>query len=119
MVVAVILISIFCCRKYGFCSTSGKSQFFVEEVKDDRSAISFSLRQSLKSIDMKRVPMNLEKYEKHVMDLHSNSDYLFSEEYSSLGPHKPDTTAFHSKANENKDKNRYRDIVAYDQTRVR
>lgn len=31
---------------------------------------------------MKRVPMNLEKYEKHVMDLHSNSDYLFSEEYS-------------------------------------
>ena len=31
--------------------------------------------------EIKRIPMNLAEFERHVIDLHSNSDYLFSEEY--------------------------------------
>ncbi|XP_070557951.1 receptor-type tyrosine-protein phosphatase alpha-like isoform X2 [Ptychodera flava] len=60
-----------------------------------------------------------EDFEKHVMALHADSDHGFSVEYEDI--RKISTkhlSCLHSKLPENKNKNRYLDIVAYDQSRV-
>ena len=59
----------------------------------------------------------VEEFESHVRRLHANGDLLFSQEYSALRP----TSNFTSNATlaqENRSKNRYNNIVAYDHSRV-
>ncbi|XP_077997254.1 receptor-type tyrosine-protein phosphatase gamma-like isoform X2 [Glandiceps talaboti] len=58
-------------------------------------------------------------FEKHVIEAHADSNHGFSVEYEDI--RKVSTKAltfFNSNLPENKNKNRYLDIVAYDQTRV-
>ncbi|XP_068728210.1 receptor-type tyrosine-protein phosphatase delta-like [Montipora capricornis] len=60
----------------------------------------------------------VEEFEGHVRRLHANGDLLFSQEYSALRP----TTNFTwnaTLAQENRLKNRYNNIVAYDHSRVK
>nr|XP_006822293.1 PREDICTED: tyrosine-protein phosphatase 99A-like [Saccoglossus kowalevskii] len=61
----------------------------------------------------------IDAFEKHVMNLHTDSDNGFSVEYDELRkiPSKH-LTCLNSKLQENKNRNRYWDIVAYDHTRV-
>jgi netrin-G3 ligand len=63
-------------------------------------------------------PIPLEKFKDHVERMHSNDDYLFSEEYNSIEPnHAPTSIACHLSCNISK--NRYANIVAYDHSRVK
>ncbi|KAK8381218.1 hypothetical protein O3P69_008230 [Scylla paramamosain] len=65
-------------------------------------------------------PIDVHDFAKHVADLHADGDIGFSKEYeaiqaASAQEHHP---AEHSQHPENKQKNRYLNIVAYDHTRV-
>ena len=59
----------------------------------------------------------MEEFEGHVRRLHANGDLLFSQEYSGLRP-SMDFTWNATLAQENRFKNRYNNIVAYDHSRV-
>ena len=59
----------------------------------------------------------MEEFEDHVRRLHANGDLLFSQEYSALRP-SADFTWNATLAQENRNKNRYNNIVAYDHSRV-
>ena len=50
MVVLAILVSVYCCRKYGNCTPDKSSQFFVEDANENQFA--YTLRKNLKSIGM-------------------------------------------------------------------
>ncbi|XP_065066983.1 receptor-type tyrosine-protein phosphatase delta-like [Rhopilema esculentum] len=67
----------------------------------------------------RKLTITTEEFQEHVARLHADSNYLFSEEFYSLGPSKPDCTWEHSTLHINKSKNRYQDVVAYDHSRVR
>lgn len=60
----------------------------------------------------------MEEFEGHVRRLHANGDLLFSQEYSALRP-TSDFTWNATLAQENRLKNRYNNIVAYDHSRVK
>ncbi|XP_064093654.1 tyrosine-protein phosphatase 99A-like isoform X2 [Macrobrachium nipponense] len=65
-------------------------------------------------------PVDVHDFAKHVADLHADGDIAFSKEYeaiqaASAQEHHP---AEHSQHPDNKQKNRYLNIVAYDHTRV-
>ena len=60
----------------------------------------------------------VEEFEGHVRRLHANGDILFSQEYAALHP-TSDTTCNETLAQENRHKNRYNNIVAYDHSRVK
>jgi protein tyrosine phosphatase len=63
-------------------------------------------------------PIPIDKFKDHVERMHSNDDYLFSEEYNSIEPHHaPTSIACHLSCNISK--NRYANIVAYDHSRVK
>ncbi|KAJ7369444.1 hypothetical protein OS493_038944 [Desmophyllum pertusum] len=59
----------------------------------------------------------VEEFEDHARRLHANGDLLFSQEYSALRP-SSDFTWNATLAQENRYKNRYNNIVAYDHSRV-
>ena len=59
----------------------------------------------------------MEEFEEHVRRLHANGDLLFSQEYSALNA-SAEFTCNATKAPENRKKNRYDNIVAYDHSRV-
>ena len=54
----------------------------------------------------------------HVRHLHSNDDFLFSEEYSNVEPDHAPTSEVCSRP-ENQSKNRYANIKSYDHSRVK
>lgn len=60
----------------------------------------------------------VEEFEEHVRRLHANGGLLFSQQYSALRP-RADFTWKASLTRENRHKNRYIDIVAYDHSRVK
>jgi len=60
----------------------------------------------------------VEEFEGHVRRLHANDDLLFSQEYAALRP-ASDTASDATLAQENRYKNRYNNIVAYDHSRVK
>lgn len=60
----------------------------------------------------------MEEFEGHVRRLHANDDLLFSQEYAALRP-ASDTASDATLAQENRYKNRYNNIVAYDHSRVK
>ncbi|XP_022798569.1 receptor-type tyrosine-protein phosphatase F-like, partial [Stylophora pistillata] len=60
----------------------------------------------------------VEDFDEHVRRLHANGDLLFSQEYGSLRP-QADFTWNATLAQENRHKNRYNNIVAYDHSRVK
>ena len=63
-------------------------------------------------------PVPVEEFETHVRHLHANGDLLFSQEYNSLRP--PGEFTWNATLDpENRFKNRYNNIVAYDHSRVR
>ena len=70
--------------------------------------------------DYPAVPVG--QWSKHVQELHSDSDLGFSREYERLQRstelHADRISSEHSHLTENKGKNRYVNIVAYDHTRV-
>ena len=59
----------------------------------------------------------MEEFEGHVRRLHANGDLLFSQEYGALRP-TANFTWNATLAQENRSKNRYNNIVAYDHSRV-
>ena len=59
----------------------------------------------------------MEEFEGHVRRLHANGDLLFFQEYSALRP-SADFNWKATLAQENRFKNRYNNIVAYDHSRV-
>ena len=67
-------------------------------------------------------PIPVEQWSKHVHELHADGDLGFSREYDSLQKntdiHSDKISSDHSQLLENKPKNRYVNIVAYDHTRV-
>ncbi|XP_028968675.1 tyrosine-protein phosphatase 99A [Galendromus occidentalis] len=64
-------------------------------------------------------PIDVCQWTKHVADLHADGDIGFSREYDSLQQtFEAELTSDFSQLDENKPKNRYVNIVAYDQTRV-
>ncbi|GFU26415.1 tyrosine-protein phosphatase 99A [Nephila pilipes] len=63
------------------------------------------------------IPVNL--WSKHVSELHADGDIGFSREYEAIQQATDlDLSSEHSQMTENKNKNRYVNIVAYDHTRV-
>ena len=70
--------------------------------------------------DYAAVPVN--QWSKHVQELHTDGDLGFSREYEQLQRstelHADKISSEHSHLAENKNKNRYVNIVAYDHTRV-
>ena len=60
----------------------------------------------------------MEEFEGHVRRLHANDYLLFSQEYATLRP-ASDTASDATLAQENRYKNRYNNIVAYDHSRVK
>lgn len=67
--------------------------------------------------DYAAIPVAL--WPKHVQDLHADGDLGFSREYESIQASIDlDLSCEHSQMTENKNKNRYINIVAYDHTRV-
>lgn len=67
--------------------------------------------------DYSSVPVSL--WPKHVQDLHADGDIGFSREYESIqAGNDMDLSCHYSQMSENKSKNRYVNIVAYDHTRV-
>ena len=60
----------------------------------------------------------MDEFEDHVRRLHANDDILLSQEYAALRP-ASDTTSNATLAQENRHKNRYNNIVAYDHSRVK
>ncbi|KAK2726948.1 hypothetical protein QYM36_007700, partial [Artemia franciscana] len=65
-------------------------------------------------------PIPVPLFPKHVIALHADGDIGFSKEYEAVqsGNLSTKTTTDHSMHPDNKGKNRYHNIVAYDQTRV-
>ena len=67
-------------------------------------------------------PIPVSTWSKHVMELHADSDLGFSKEYETLQRateiHSDRVSSEHSHLIENKSKNRYVNIVAYDHSRV-
>ena len=50
MVVLAILVSLYCCRKYGNCTPDKSSKFYLEDANENQFA--YTLRKNLKSIGM-------------------------------------------------------------------
>ncbi|XP_070545308.1 receptor-type tyrosine-protein phosphatase gamma-like isoform X2 [Ptychodera flava] len=103
-----------CCRK-------PRQSNHNNNTRSDSSPVQPSLE--IKQPDLKTVSATQsiakEDFEKHVTALHADGDYGFSVEFEEIG--KISTrhlSCVHSKLPENKHKNRYLDIVAYDQSRV-
>ena len=59
MVVLAILLSVYCCRKYGNCTPDKSSQFYVEDANENQLA--YTLRKNLKSIGMISIVIGFEK----------------------------------------------------------
>ena len=62
--------------------------------------------------------LSVHEFERHVRNLHANGDLLFSQEYSALKPNRQFTWD-NTLDPDNRIKNRYNNIVAYDHSRVR
>ena len=63
-------------------------------------------------------PISVRNFPAHVQHLHSNDDFLFTEEYNSVEPdHSPSSEV--CMRPENQSKNRYANIRAYDHSRVK
>lgn len=63
------------------------------------------------------VPISQDRFEDHVMNLKANSNYGFSQEYSSIN-RELEYPYNCSRLQENNIKNRYHNVPAYDNTRV-
>ncbi|KAF5274572.1 hypothetical protein FQA39_LY07184 [Lamprigera yunnana] len=60
----------------------------------------------------------VDMFAKHVAELHSDGDIGFSKEYEAIQSNTDDYSSEHSKHNDNRAKNRYLNIIAYDHSRV-
>ncbi|XP_076236366.1 putative receptor-type tyrosine-protein phosphatase mosPTP-1 isoform X2 [Calliopsis andreniformis] len=68
--------------------------------------------------DGERTAVAIQKFVQHVASLHADGDIGFSKEYEFIQSETGKFTAENSQCVENKAKNRYMNIVAYDHTRV-
>ncbi|XP_031831667.1 putative receptor-type tyrosine-protein phosphatase mosPTP-1 isoform X7 [Nomia melanderi] len=68
--------------------------------------------------DGERTAVAIQKFVQHVASLHADSDIGFSKEYEFIQSETGKLTAENSQYVENKAKNRYMNILAYDHTRV-
>ncbi len=69
--------------------------------------------------DSEYASIMVNQWSKHVQDLHADGDLGFSREYEAIQHASDiDMSCQHSQLMENKNKNRYVNIVAYDHTRV-
>ncbi|XP_046682093.1 tyrosine-protein phosphatase 69D isoform X2 [Homalodisca vitripennis] len=116
LVVLILLVSLCLLQKY------------TKQVAEAQG-VEISLRNSLRSLrgshlpvsssppDMAPIPAN--QLPAAYLERHRDSDYGFQHEFELLPDSFPDRTTRASEARENMYKNRYPDIKAYDQTRVR
>lgn len=69
--------------------------------------------------DTEHEPILVESWAEHVANLHADTDLKFSQEYEEINRNvRTDLTFDHSADPENKNKNRYTNIIAYDHSRV-
>ncbi|XP_047122526.1 receptor-type tyrosine-protein phosphatase F isoform X1 [Hydra vulgaris] len=118
MIMLIILaVTIVYVQRHGCVALFYRKKLFKKD--NIKNEVRKNIRKNLMNTEVLRTSLNPIDFSKRVAELHSNSDYLFSEEFGSLGPHRPQSTCNDSRTVENQPKNRYHDIVAYDQTRFR
>ncbi|XP_076351055.1 putative receptor-type tyrosine-protein phosphatase mosPTP-1 isoform X2 [Tachypleus tridentatus] len=86
---------------------------------DDPPGIRASPQLSETFDDLEYPSIPVHQFSKHVADLHADGDIGFSKEYELIQQNTDmDLSTEYSQMNENKNKNRYVNIMAYDHTRV-
>lgn len=91
--------------------------YYLDDPPSATRGGSPQLSETYDESDYSSVPVSL--WPKHVQDLHADGDIGFSREYESIqAGNDLDLSCHYSQMAENKSKNRYVNIVAYDHTRV-
>ncbi|XP_051986844.1 receptor-type tyrosine-protein phosphatase gamma isoform X1 [Xyrauchen texanus] len=95
------------------------AQFYIEERNSPRVIRNDSFPILSAADDLEAVPVR--QFIKHIMELYSNNQHGFSQEFDEVQRCTADMkiTAEHSNHPDNKHKNRYINIVAYDHSRVK
>uniref|UniRef100_A0A8D3C5S4 protein-tyrosine-phosphatase n=1 Tax=Scophthalmus maximus TaxID=52904 RepID=A0A8D3C5S4_SCOMX len=105
------------CIKYRRCFQT--AHFYVEDSSSSRVVPNETFPVVPIPDDMDAIPVN--RFIKHVSDLYSNNQRGFSEDFEEVQRFTADMkiTSEHSNHPDNKHKNRYINIVAYDHSRVK
>ncbi|KAK2726620.1 hypothetical protein QYM36_007454, partial [Artemia franciscana] len=118
----IFVVSLLLLRRYGKkasegahenMSLSGTCRFIMRQLRDGRTLL--TSHEPLVSI----APIPKEEMMAAFLERRKDSDYGFQEEFEMLPDRFPDRTTKATDAFENLSKNRYPDIKAYDQTRVK
>ncbi|KAI7807360.1 putative receptor-type tyrosine-protein phosphatase gamma [Triplophysa rosa] len=95
------------------------AHFYIEDRSSPRVIRNDSIPILSPADDVEALPVR--QFLKHIMELHANSQHGFSQEFDEIQHCTSDMkiTAEHSNHPDNKHKNRYINIVAYDHSRVK
>nr|XP_058941236.1 receptor-type tyrosine-protein phosphatase delta-like [Pocillopora verrucosa] len=122
IITACIAVGIFVYRRRQSSPRNGEEEMALRPQKRGRTLSKRILGRGSGAFDNpahnpgEAVPV--EEFEEHVRRLHANGDLLFSQEYGALKP-QAEFTWNATLAQENRHKNRYNNVVAYDHSRVK